>query len=261
MKAILFISAFFTLGTAILGWMNRSAFAEHRKEKDDIVRETQSLLTSLQKGTIAKIGEVKTQWQDAKKSYETDKYSRDKEIKETKDADEETKGMVAKAEDVKKEVDTMVTNFNNALQGLGITKPEELGAKRDGMKAEVQALNEELAAKDKEIEVLNSVLAENTRQLTKQSEVQTQRSKGIALDNQEGLITAVNQDFGFVIINLGQSAGVTPESRLLVKRGIQLVGKLKLRDVRPNLTVADIDYKSIKSAIQPGDQVIFDSAN
>ena len=73
----------------------------------------------------------------------------------------------------------------------------------------------------------------------------------------------MNNDWGFVIVNMGKGAGVSNDSRLLVKRGNQLIGKLNITQIENNLTVADIDGKSIRrnNRIMPGDQVIFDSAN
>ena len=72
----------------------------------------------------------------------------------------------------------------------------------------------------------------------------------------------MNPDFGFVIVNLGQNQGVTSESRLLVKRGSQLIGKLNIVRIEGSTTVADMDLKSITPgfAIQPGDEVVFDNS-
>jgi hypothetical protein len=261
MKVLLFISAVLTLATATLGWLNRSKFAQLRSDKDDAVRLTESVLIDTEKTVISKINEVKTEWAASKKAFAQDKFAKDQEIKSTKDLTEEVAGLNEKLASAKKSIETMVSNFNTALQGLGISKPEELSAKRDAYNAEVQGLTEEVSKLDKEIEVLNSVLAENQRQLSKQNEVQSQRSKAIALSGGSGLVTAVNSDYGFAIVNMGKNDGVAAESKLLAKRGVELIGKLKIHNITNNLTVVEFDQDKLKQAIQPGDQVIFDSPN
>jgi hypothetical protein len=62
---------------------------------------------------------------------------------------------------------------------------------------------------------------------------------------------------------MGKQDGVSTDSRLLIKRGTQLVGKLNITQIENYQTVAEIDMKSLKkgSSVQPGDQVIFDNAN
>ena len=73
----------------------------------------------------------------------------------------------------------------------------------------------------------------------------------------EGTVTAVNRDWGFVVINVGQRQGVEGDSSLIVKRAGQRIANLNIVEVKPNITVADIRQKALSGVVQPGDQVIF----
>jgi len=48
-------------------------------------------------------------------------------------------------------------------------------------------------------------------------------------------------------------------SELLIKRGNQLIGKLRITSVEPSTSVADIVVNSVRTglSIQPGDTVIY----
>ncbi len=65
-----------------------------------------------------------------------------------------------------------------------------------------------------------------------------------------------------VVINRGRADGLTMDTRLLVKRGGVLLGKLNIAMIEANQTIADIDLKTIAPGVQvmPGDQVVFENS-
>jgi len=75
----------------------------------------------------------------------------------------------------------------------------------------------------------------------------------------EGRILAVNQAWNFVVLNLGDRNGVVGNAEMLIKRGNQLVGKVRVTSVEPSTSIADIVANSVPSGvnIQPGDNVIY----
>ena len=74
-------------------------------------------------------------------------------------------------------------------------------------------------------------------------------------------IVAVNSDWGFVVIDAGNNKNITAETKLLVTRGEQTVGKLNIVAVESSKTVANIDQKSLRRglSIAPGDRVILET--
>lgn len=74
-------------------------------------------------------------------------------------------------------------------------------------------------------------------------------------------ILAVNHDWGFVVIETGKNAGLTEETKLIVTRGIQTVGKVSVLTVDGTRAVASIMPNVVASGeeILPGDRVILEN--
>ena len=73
----------------------------------------------------------------------------------------------------------------------------------------------------------------------------------------EGVVTAVNKDWGFVLVNIGKDQGVEGDSELIVERDGIRIGNLSVVSIQPGLTVADISQKGLSKAVEPGDKVVF----
>ena len=141
--------------------------------------------------------------------------------------------------------------------GSGVTM-ENLGDKIADIEAgntQKQAKLEELATNAESTEKrIAAAKAESDRLTQKDME----RKGRIARNATEAVVTAVNQDWGFLVIGAGTNSGFNPQSRLLVKRDGRLIGRVQPSSVEATQTVADIDMDSISPGvrIQPGDQVI-----
>ena len=76
----------------------------------------------------------------------------------------------------------------------------------------------------------------------------------------QGQVVDYNANWNFVVVNLGDKQGVTPESKLQVSRGGKVLARLDITEVRPKFATAGIVYapgvpKSLK--LQVGDTVEF----
>jgi hypothetical protein len=80
----------------------------------------------------------------------------------------------------------------------------------------------------------------------------------ISRNAMEAVVTAVNQDWGFLVIGAGSNSGFTPQTSLLVKRDGKLIGRVRPTAIEATQTIADIDLDSLAPGvrIQPGDRVI-----
>ena len=85
------------------------------------------------------------------------------------------------------------------------------------------------------------------------------RAAGLMRPGQEGRILAVNPAWNFVVLNIGDKNNVANNAELLVKRGNQLIGKVRITSVEPSTSIADIVANSVPSgtSIAPGDHVIY----
>ena len=84
------------------------------------------------------------------------------------------------------------------------------------------------------------------------------RNKRIDRNAMEARVTAVNQDWGFLVIGAGSNSGFTPQTTLLVKRDGRLIGRVNPSAIEPTQTIAEIDLKSLAPGVrlQAGDRVI-----
>jgi hypothetical protein len=75
----------------------------------------------------------------------------------------------------------------------------------------------------------------------------------------EGQVLAVNPSWNFVVISIGDGAGVVPNAEMVVMRGGEAIAKVKITSVEKATSIADIVPGSIAHGVrvQPGDRVIY----
>ena len=85
-----------------------------------------------------------------------------------------------------------------------------------------------------------------------------ERNSRIGRNSMESVVTAVNQDWGFLVIGAGSNSGFTPQTSLIVERDGRLIGRVRPSSIEPTQTIAEIDFNSLASGVrmQPGDRVI-----
>jgi hypothetical protein len=74
-----------------------------------------------------------------------------------------------------------------------------------------------------------------------------------------GRVISVNSGWNFLITDLGDNKGATPNSSLVVMRGSQMVGRARITQVEPGTSEADIIPGSVPrgTSVQPGVKVVF----
>ncbi len=259
MKPLYILALVAALASVVLGVMNRSKFIDYRKQKDESNRLVMTNFEATE-AINTESSDLIGKWNEQNKARDAAQFATKTETDTFNSKEKDDKEAIAMTETTQKAIDDTKQKIKDKLGEFGT--PEELQAKIDGLKKETEDQAKQLEVAEKELQVTNAVVADNEKTIGRFREQQTQRDKTITLGTREGLITAVNPDWAFVVVNMGKSQGVNTDSRLLVKRGSSLVGKLKIIQIENNLTIADIDAKSIKEAngIQPGDQVIFDNS-
>jgi hypothetical protein len=85
-----------------------------------------------------------------------------------------------------------------------------------------------------------------------------ERSSRIGRNVMDAVVTAVNQDWGFLVIGAGSNSGFTPQTDLLVERDGRKIGRVRPSSIEATQTIAEIDLESLASGVrlQPGDRVI-----
>ena len=90
-----------------------------------------------------------------------------------------------------------------------------------------------------------------------------ERSSRISGNAMEAVVTAVNQDWGFLVIGAGSNSGFTPQTSLIVQRDGRMIGRIRPSSIEPTQTIAEIDFNSLASGVrlQPGDRVMLAKPN
>lgn len=153
--------------------------------------------------------------------------------------------------------------INQGVEGLNL----EADVTIEELPALVESLKAEKASKEKRLEELEFINTKVTKDIaTMQSDLT--REQGVLSDSRERVsankfeapIVSVNSDWGFVIVGAGENSGLTGNSKLLVKRGGRLIGKLTISSLESNQAIAEVvpDSVAIGVRIQSGDRVILE---
>ncbi len=121
----------------------------------------------------------------------------------------------------------------------------------------------EVKKKNAELDSIVATLTEANKGLVKQKDdlktVNDKYTKGIMVKNIRGRVLAVNSGWGFAVVSIGDKQGAAANKSLIVVRGGQSIGKLKISNIEANQSIADIVPNTFSSGnyVQPGDDVIY----
>jgi len=262
MKPLFYVLALVaTLGGAFYSYKLSERFTEQQKLRLDANTKNTELLAQ-EKKTLAELSAENTLLTKA----QDDQTATELAISSLKSAESGLKHDIATLETTLEEQKAQFDQLNKAieavteaLKGLGegvnlnniADKVKELNNK----KLELEKKRDDLAANiDGATKTRDAKKAESVRL----ADVKTKRDSRIRQNSMESVITAVNQEWGFVMVGAGSNTGFTPQTKLLVQRDGHLIGKLQPTSIEPNQTLADIDFDSLAAGVrlQPGDKVI-----
>lgn len=240
------------LGTACyFAWANQKALTEERK------REAYHV-ANLQK---AKDGKVEAE--EAKKTAETRVAEVTKELETTKTSVVEAAG---KAQVKEQELAVLKNNLDQ------VTKIVNDLQKQIDDAGDIKALLAQIETIKKERGEAEAALANQTQRMVaaqervnslnasaKEAEEREARGRrGIVDSDFTAKVSQAYTDWGFVVLNKGNGGGVFANADLEVKRGKDVIAKLKVRNVEQNSSVAELVSGSLAegSSIRSGDTVV-----
>lgn len=140
-------------------------------------------------------------------------------------------------------------------------KPETMVEQINGMKKSTAELQAQAELKKKEVTAEEEKMAQARKDYEEVVRKIEDRKKSFDRNSLVARVVAVNNAWGFVVIDAGQSSGINEATKLLVTRGSQTVGKLSIVSVQGNRTVANIVPDAVASglSIAPGDRVILEN--
>lgn len=259
-RLLLTISITLSVLTAGLGYFN--------KRKSDTLRRTLAIAEAHLARSQDALAQIQKNGSEAQKQLS----------KTTVKLEETTANLTTAQENLKKasakitDLDAQLTDKNlqiNDLKNENIiqeNKIKELTPPAASGKFQAQQEAEwstQLAEQKTLVSKLQSQLESTQKRIEEYARKDMERQKLQTRLGLEGKVLAVNQAWNFVVLSIGNKNGVATNAEMLVKRGDQLVGKVRVTSVEPSSSIADIITSSLSKGrlIQPGDSVIYDTSN
>ena len=165
------------------------------------------------------------------------------------------KASIEKAKVEKAEIDLVISQFGD------VKTVEELEQNVQTQKDTLAMRQNEKQSVMAELDVKNKEAADIETQVRQLQENRNTHAKNVALNGLEATVIAVNRDWGFVMVNVGKSLGVTPDASLLVKRGGERIARLRITDISDDVLMSEVIDGSLAEGarVLPGDKVIFEN--
>jgi membrane-associated HD superfamily phosphohydrolase len=129
------------------------------------------------------------------------------------------------------------------------------GMTAEQMKAAMQKAQDDLTAAQSQQKILEDQLQASQKQIADLQDAINRSKVGAMPPGISGKVTFVNRAWNFVVLNVGISNGVVPNGELIVYRGRNFLGKVKVTSAEATTAVADI-LPNAKADIQVGDDVL-----
>jgi peptidoglycan hydrolase CwlO-like protein len=256
-KVLFLLSAVVMVVAGFFSYQNRDTFINTRKGRIDTVaklkeemRKVAELNTEIT-GVRDKISGVDTEVQTAKEKLNLAKVN----LKRAEsDAEQYSKDVEQKNNEInkyKKQITNLPAGVTLETMNEDVNKLKQTIADSEAQATKIQ---EQVATKDADVKKTQSRLEGIIEKIES-------RKKLFDRNSLNATIVAVNNDWGFVVIDGGENKGITADAKLLVTRGQETIGRLSIIGVDSNKTVANIDQKSVRPGmnVAPGDRVILET--
>jgi hypothetical protein len=170
---------------------------------------------------------------------------------ELADANKKITEVEEKLASTSQELDQKKSEIEKILSSL----PE--GVTIDQVPARFKEFQDNLAALDAEKQVLSEQLTKVMAEKKKLDDYIKNRAAGNVPVGLTGRILAVNPDWNFVVIDVGQNHGVFEKVPMMVHRDGALIGKVMISSVEPSISIADIMGEWKQTEFHEGDLVSF----
>jgi DNA repair exonuclease SbcCD ATPase subunit len=266
MKTPLFAIACAGIGAA--GIFSYMQIAKHQEELD---------LTNAKKNKTANVEETIQEQQNVYDLEKDNKEQAEEELSATK-AEIELKGgnvtdklntelasvknKITTQENQIKEFSELFDRVQDAFKGENV-ELDEISSFINKLDKELKKLETESEEITLAVEETQKEMDTNKVKLAGLQKRENDRIKSISQNSISSRITAVDRNWGFVIIKPHTNAVINSDSQLIIVRGAQHIGKLNIDAVEANRVIADIDIESLVSgaSVRVGDQVILAKAN
>lgn len=264
-KPLLILCIVASLAATVLGFLNRGKLVEKRAEIDNSGSQLASTRLELEAAKkdveaksqeIASLGTEKTELNSKLTESQSELTKAKEELAAAQEKATAAEGELTQLQTDAGAKDTRIAELEQQLATAQTATPETPAEGQDSA---------ELQARLTELETVNTQLQDQNAGLTAQiAELQRKEEGRQKVQMRQGLtgtILAVNQAWNFVVLSLGDRQGVVPNAEMLVQRGNQYLGKVRVTSVEPSTSIADILVRTVPRGltVMPGDRVIYQS--
>ena len=264
MKAIFYVLSLLAIGAAaFFSNANKGKFEEQQTARVNTIRQNKKVSANADKTKVELDDETKkltgaksalAEVQQSIESLESKARELQREQAELESELEEQQQTIDDAEKARQAAEEV-------LRDLGIEGPVSMGninRKVKELEDTKKVLGADIDELDTNIDAAEGAVAKNREEIDRLGSKKAERNARMRQNAMESVITAVDQDFGFVVIGAGVNSGFKPQTRLIVKRGGSMIAEVTPSAIETNQTIAEIDFDTMKPGvrIQPGDRVI-----
>jgi predicted nuclease with TOPRIM domain len=256
-KVLFLLSAVVMVVAGFFSYQNRKSFIDTRKGRIETVeklKDQMRVVSDLNNeiGSVRdKIAAVGTDVTTANEKLSVAKVNLKRAESEAATMAKQVDASQARIADYKQKIVGLPPGMSPETVNEDINKMKQSIADSE---TEATKIGEQVTAKEAEVKKTQARLDSVIEKIES-------RKKLFDRNSMSATIVAVNNDWGFVVIDGGENKGITADTKLIVTRGQETIGRLNIIGVDGNKTVANIDQKSIRPgiAVSPGDHVILET--
>ena len=189
-------------------------------------------------------------WNDTKVDLENTRQDLENtraELESTKAQLEDARTQIVQLNETIRTKDQELEEKSNVIAGLEDEKAS-LTAQVADLTAQIAGLQDQVAQLEEDKSVLEVQLEKCDKELHKEITMKPGTT---------GTIVYANKDWNFVVIDIGSNDGVQSTAEMIIHRGEEMIGKIKISAVRDDVSIAEVlaDYQ--KATVKEGDHVLF----
>lgn len=255
----LIFSILIGLGAAFLGYKATEQAKVLQTDLSSAKADRDTAKTQLKKkeGELADAKKAQADAEDAQKKAETD-------LATAKMEADKAKADLAKAEAAQKEAEQNYAAAKADLDKINEifkdVKPDELRAKIAELNDAKTKLETELSESKQVQAALQKKADEAEAQFAAKDRAIKEYKDQYVRNGLQGKVLAYNPGWNFVVVNIGDKAGLKSGVQMVVTRAGAMIGKVKVSTVEPSTAIADVLPGTLArgESVQPGDTVIYE---
>lgn len=250
-KILIILSVVLLLGAGVLGFLNKGKIDEAKAE----LQSAQELIEEA-RNEKENVAEAVQEAKDAAEAEAAKRAQAEEEAQTARQRLSEVETKVGELESTIQEKEAQIATLKESQQEVP-QQPVDDG-KITELEAKVAELETSLVAAEEEKKILTEKVESAQASAEALREAEEQRQARLMTKSLEGQVLAYNPAWNFVVLNLGDRNGVINNAEMLVKRGGQMIGRVKITSVEPTTSIADVLPSTLRAGtqIQPGDRVI-----